>query len=494
MVAGINGAGLGVVMDVVYNHTTASGQGDRSVLDRVVPGYYHRLNADGTVATSTCCANTATERAMMGRLVRDSILTWAKDYKVDGFRFDLMGHMPKALLLAIRADLDALTVAKDGVDGKAIILYGEGWNFGEVQDDARFVQATQANMAGTGIATFDDRVRDGVRGGGPFDDNPTVQGFGSGLYTAPNGNTANGSRSAQLTRLKVLTDNVKLGLVGEMKSYRLRDRFGSLTTGELIPYNGKAGAGYTTNPSDQVAYVDAHDNETLFDALAFKLKTTTSMADRVRMQVLAQAIPELGQGIPFFLAGSDILRSKSTDKNSYNSGDWFNVLDWSLGTNGFGRGLPPQGDNRSRLSFATAILGKPSFQPTKADMTASFNRFRDYLRIRYSSPLFRLGAGSEVKKRVSFLYGKAAAPGVITMRIVDVGRGIANLDRKARSITVVFNASATTQKVTVAALRRSHVSLHPVLRASTDRVVRRSSARRGVLTVPARTVAVFVVC
>ncbi|MBT2381969.1 DUF3372 domain-containing protein, partial [Streptomyces sp. ISL-111] len=167
MVQGLNQAGLRTVMDVVYNHTVASGQDDKSVLDRIVPGYYQRLLEDGTVATSTCCANTAPENTMMGKLVVDSIVTWAKEYKVDGFRFDLMGHHPKENVLAVREALDGLTLAKDGVDGKKIILYGEGWNFGEIADDARFVQATQKNMAGTGIATFSDRARDAVRGGGP---------------------------------------------------------------------------------------------------------------------------------------------------------------------------------------------------------------------------------------------------------------------------------------------------------------------------------------
>ena len=104
---------------------------------------------------------------------------------MDGFRFDLMGHHPKANILAVRAALDKLTVARDGVDGKKILLYGEGWNFGEVANDARFVQATQANMAGTGIGTFNDRLRDAVRGGGPFDGNPRVQGFASGPVHRP---------------------------------------------------------------------------------------------------------------------------------------------------------------------------------------------------------------------------------------------------------------------------------------------------------------------
>lgn len=212
MVQGLAHAGLRTVMDVVYNHTVAAGQDDKSVLDRIVPGYYQRLLDDGGVATSTCCPGTAPEHAMMGKLVVDSIVTWARQYKVDGFRFDLMGHHPKANILAVRKALDALTPAKDGVDGKSIILYGEGWNFGEAADDARFVQATQRNMAGTGIATFSDRARDAVRGGGPFDEDPRVQGFASGLFTDPNGSPANGTPDEQRARLLHAQDLIKVGL------------------------------------------------------------------------------------------------------------------------------------------------------------------------------------------------------------------------------------------------------------------------------------------
>jgi pullulanase-type alpha-1,6-glucosidase len=146
MIKGLSDIGLRTVMDVVYNHTSGSGQSASSILDRVVPGYYHRLNASGGVETSTCCKNTATERMMMAKLNLDSVVTWAKDYKVDGFRFDLMGHQPKAQMEELRAALDALTIANDGVDGKKILLFGEGWNFGEVQSGARFPNAIQTAM------------------------------------------------------------------------------------------------------------------------------------------------------------------------------------------------------------------------------------------------------------------------------------------------------------------------------------------------------------
>src|SRR4029078_1959787 len=124
MLAALHCTGLRVVMDVVYNHTTASGQDEKSLLEQIVPGYYQRLNLDGQVETSTCCANTATEHAMMEKLMIDTVLTWAKQYKLDGFRFDLMGHQPKAAMVTLRERLDRLTVRRDGVDGRSIYLYG----------------------------------------------------------------------------------------------------------------------------------------------------------------------------------------------------------------------------------------------------------------------------------------------------------------------------------------------------------------------------------
>jgi len=165
MVQALNQTDLRVVMDVVYNHTNAAGQSERSVLDRVVPGYYHRLDVNGNVTSSTCCANTASEHTMMRKLMIDSVLTWATAYKIDGFRFDLMGHHMKTDMEELRSALDGLSLENDGVDGQSIYVYGEGWNFGEVADNARGVNATQGNLGGTDIGTFNDRIRDALRGG-----------------------------------------------------------------------------------------------------------------------------------------------------------------------------------------------------------------------------------------------------------------------------------------------------------------------------------------
>jgi pullulanase-type alpha-1,6-glucosidase len=478
MVAALNRDGLRVVMDVVYNHTSASGQADTSVLDRIVPGYYHRLLADGSVATSTCCANTAPENAMMGKLVVDSIVTWAREYKVDGFRFDLMGHHPKANILAVRAALDALTLEKDGVDGKKIILYGEGWNFGEIADDARFVQATQKNMAGTGIATFSDRARDAARGGGPFDEDPRVQGFASGLFTDPNGSPANGSVDEQRRRLLHAQDLIKVGLSGNIASYRFTDTRGRTVTGAEVDYNGSP-AGYAAAPGDALAYVDAHDNESLFDALAFKLPAGTSAGDRARMQVLAMATATLSQGPALSQAGTDLLRSKSLDRNSYDSGDWFNAIHWDCAEgNGFGRGLPPAADNRSKWSWARPLLA--TLRVGCDEITHTAAAYRDLLAIRKTEPVFSLATAAQVQERLSFpLSGPQETPGVITMRLGD--------------LVVVFNATPERQQQTLPAAAGTPYALHPIQADGADAVVTTSTydEATGTLSVPGRTVAVF---
>ncbi|MER5635090.1 pullulanase-type alpha-1,6-glucosidase [Streptomyces nitrosporeus] len=480
MVQGLNGAGLRTVMDVVYNHTVASGQDDKSVLDRIVPGYYQRLLEDGTVATSTCCANTAPENTMMGKLVVDSVVTWAKQYKVDGFRFDLMGHHPKANILAVREALDALTPKKDGVDGKNIILYGEGWNFGEIADDARFVQATQKNMAGTGIATFSDRARDAVRGGGPFDEDPRVQGFASGLYTDPNTSPANGTEAEQKARLLHYQDLIKVGLTGNLADYTFTDTRGRTVKGSAVDYNG-APAGYAAVPGDALAYADAHDNETLYDALAFKLPAGTPAADRARMQVVAMATATLAQGPSLSQAGTDLLRSKSLDRNSYDSGDWFNALHWDCRKgNGFGRGLPPAADNQDKWSYGKPLLSSAALTPGCAEITGASAAYQDLLTIRTTEKEFGLATTEQVQRNLSFpLSGTKETPGVITMRL--------------GGLVVVMNATPGTVTQRVADLAGERYTLHPVQAKGADRTVRKAAYDRasGGFTVPGRTVAVF---
>ena len=489
MVQALNQAGLRVVMDVVYNHTNAAGQDDRSVLDRIVPGYYHRLNADGRIETSTCCQNTATEHNMMRKLMVDSVLLWATAYKVDGFRFDLMGHHMVDDMLAVRDALDGLTVSDDGVDGEQIYIYGEGWNFGEVADNARGVNATQLNLPGTGIGTFNDRIRDSLRGGSPFG-GLQEQGFANGLYVDPNGITP-GTEEELRARALLFADRIRVALAGNLRDYEFIGASGEVVTGADVDYNGQP-SGYTLDPQEQIAYTDAHDNETIFDLTQMKAPAEADLATRIRMNNMALSVVGLSQGVPFFHAGSDILRSKAVDRDSYNSGDWFNQIDWSYGTSSWGIGLPVRDKNEDRWEIVAPMLADPALRPSTEDIMGAATHFREILQIRRSSPLFRLRTAQEIMERVEFHNtGADQIPGVIVMQLSD--RGDANLDPNYSMIVVVFNATPDEQSIELPQLAEVPLELHPVQAASSDPVVRAASADAGTLTVPAYTTAVFVV-
>ncbi len=506
MVQSLNTNGLRVVMDVVYNHTAASGQDAKSVLDRVVPGYYHRLNENtGAVETSTCCQNTATEHAMMEKLMIDSVITWATQYKVDAFRFDLMGHHMKANMVKLRQRLNALTIANSGVDGSKVYLYGEGWNFGDdVQNNKRGVQATQLNMPGTGIGTFNDRLRDAVRGGGPFDSGQDIQrqGFISGLSYDPN-SFAQGTAEEQRARLLLAQDQIKVGLAGNLRDYTFVDRTGKTVTGKDVDYNGSP-TGYAADPQETITYIEAHDNETLFDILQAKAPAATSIEDRVRMQNLGTSIVSLGQGIPFFQAGQDLLRSKSGDRNSYNSGDWFNKVDWTGATNNWGVGLPIMGENQNNWSVYQPLLANPALKPSETNIIAATAYFQEMLRIRKSSPLFRLGNADDINQRVHFLNaGPDQVEGLIVMSIMDgmpndatrpAQMRLQDLDPFYDQIVVVFNANDEAQTFQNDDASETRFRLHPYQVGSNDPVVRTAKydAATNTFTVPPRTTAVFV--
>ncbi|MER7729194.1 pullulanase-type alpha-1,6-glucosidase [Streptomyces sp. NPDC096323] len=490
MVQVLHKAGLRVVMDVVYNHTAAAGQDPSSVLDKIVPGYYHRLDTTGAVTRDSCCADTAPEYAMMNKLVVDSVTTWAKQYRIDGFRFDLMGLDPKQTMLDVKSSLARLTLRRDGVDGKHASLYGEGWDYGIVQGDARFEQATQRNMAGTGIGTFNDRLRDGVRGGGISEADPRRQGFGSGLFTDPNGADVNGTPQQQRAQLLNDMDLVKLGLAGNLADYTFTTSDGTRRPGARIDYNGNP-AGYTASPAEAVNYVEAHDNHTLYDAFAYKLPTDTAPDDRARAQALALATTTLSQSPSMAQGGTDLLRSKSLDHNSYDSGDWFNAIQWDCRKgNGFGRGLPLAESNSAQWPLAAPLLANPDLLPGCREINATGAQYRQFLEIKRSTPLFSLGTAKEIQRRLSFpLSGTATEiPGVITQHLDGHGLGT------YRSVTVIYNATDTTQQQQVKPLATTAQTLHPIQKDGTDATVKQSvfTPASGTFTVPARTVAVFV--
>jgi pullulanase len=488
MVQSLNQSGLRVVMDVVYNHTNASGQNPNSILDRLVPGYYHRLNADGVVLGESCCADTATEHAMMEKLMVDSVVQWAREYKVDGFRFDIMGFHLKSNMLKVRAALDALTPARDGVDGRSIYLYGEAWNFGVMANNGRGVNAIQLNMAGTGIGSFSDRIRDAVRGGGPFSPRRD-QGFATGLYVEPNG-TFGGSAADEKSALLRLSDLVRLGLAGNIASYPIVDASGVTKTGGEVDYFGMPGA-YGEQPEDTIQYIGVHDDPDWFDAMNLKLADSVPRADRVRMHRLGLDIVALSQGVPFFMAGDEILRSKSEDRNSYNSGDWFNRIDWTLKSNNWGSGLPPASGNQGDWPIIGPALADANLKPTANDIEGTYRHMLEMLVIRKTSKLFRLRSAEEIKKAVSFYnVGPTQTPGLIVERIANTDK----LCVGASQAVVLVNATPQLQAFTEASFMKQPLLLHPVQAFSQDPVVRSSrfDSRTGTFTIPPRTTSVFI--
>jgi pullulanase/glycogen debranching enzyme len=484
MVQALHEAGLRVTMDVVYNHTSQSQQGPLSVLDRIVPAYYYRLGASGNILNDSCCADTAQENAMMGKLMIDSVSLWARQYKVDSFRFDIMGFTPLDLLKRLQASVNQAA-------GRDIYLYGEAWNFGTVGNDARFVQARQANMFGTGIGSFNDRIRDAVRGGGCCDGGSaliTQQGFINGVWYDPNAQ-ASQSRDDALR----LADMVRVALSGTLRDYRFTDRFGSLRSNAQIDYFGQQ-AGFAANPSETINYVEAHDNQTLFDINAFRLPQATPLADRVRVQNLGAAIVLLSQGVPFIHAGQEILRSKSLDRDSYNAGDWFNRLDYSYASNNFGVGLPMAGPNQDNWGIMAPILRNPLIRPDTRAILSAKAAFEDLLAIRMDTSLFRLRTAQDVIERLKFHnVGPDQVPGAIVMSIDgnDPGK---YAGAQYKGVVVVFNVDKVAKTIAVPELKGRKLQLHRIQRNGADEVVKASSFApgSGVFSIPARTTAVFV--
>lgn len=491
MVQALNQSGLRVVMDVVYNHTNASGLSANSVLDKIVPGYYHRLNAEGIVERSTCCDNTASEHRMMEKLMIDSVLTWTTAYKVDGYRFDLMGHHMLANMTNLRAALDGLKVSETGIDGQQVYVYGEGWNFGEVANNARGRNATQLNIGGTGIGVFNDRMRDAVRGGGPFGA-LTEQGFATGLLLAPTQHEKRDPVSQQ-AKLNEYMDWIRLGLAGNLAEYTLTNAEGYQVPGRQIGYNGSQ-AGYTLDPQENIVYISAHDNETLWDIIQAKSPETWSLAERVRMHNLGMNMVMLSQGVPFFHAGDELLRSKSLDRNSYNSGDWFNRLDFGYQSNNWAVGLPPSGDNADKWDLIRPLLADPKLKAGPEDIQVSLANFETFLAIRKSSQLFRLQTAEQIQAHLSFLgMGKGQTPGVVAYWLRNDGAD--SLNDPYQHIVVVFNASAEGQVVVLDQAKGLSFVLHPALQNGADDVVKNAAFinATGAFNVPPRTTAVFVV-
>ena len=280
MIQALHKAGIGVIMDVVYNHTH---EGAKSAFNLTVPDYYYRINPDGSWSNGSGCGNdTASERKMFSKFMTDSVLYWAKEYHIDGFRFDLMGLHDVDTMNKIRLELDKLE------GGENLLMYGEAWNLNTSADSGTEL-ANQNNMCklDSRIAAFDDTFRDGVKGSTNGADKGYIQsGVGSG--------------------------KVKTGITAQADG--------------LI--------GWAKSPSQTVTYTSCHDNLTFWDKLVLsqkgaKAEYNTRYNDLLAMNKLSGALTLTSQGISFMLAGEEFCRTKNGDSNSYKSGVKTNQINWN---------------------------------------------------------------------------------------------------------------------------------------------------------------------
>jgi len=276
MVKALHDAGLGVVMDVVYNHVYKA---EEFCFNKIVPGYFSRISTDGIYSNGSCCGNdTASERSMVRKYIVDSVKYWADEYHIDGFRFDLVGLIDVQTIQAIIKTIHNTH--------PHVIFYGEGWHMNTQLTKEGCELATQSN-AGLlpGFSFFNDQLRDLMRGS-TFDS--TAPGFVSGEHSS-----------------KELLENCFMGAPG-----------------------------WATDPYQSVNYVSCHDNHTLFDRIALSAPEA-SFEELVKRNNLAAAFSILSLGVPFFQAGEEMLRTKPSkknrfDHNSYRSPDRVNALKWEV--------------------------------------------------------------------------------------------------------------------------------------------------------------------
>lgn len=366
MVQSLHKAGIRVVMDMVYNHTWKSYE---SNLNLAVPGYYYRQDQNGNFSNGSGCGNElASERFMVRKLIVDSVLYWAKEYHIDGFRFDLMGLHDIDTMKEIRRKLDEID--------KSIIIYGEGWTGGgtPLNKEDSAVKSNIVKFDNMQIAAFSDDTRDGVKGNV----------FDSGDRGFINGKPG-------------LEDTIKFCIVGATGQKGINY--------DKVVYSHWA---WANEPYQCINYISAHDNYTLWDKLALS-NSDASITQRINMNKLGAAIILTSQGIPFFQAGEEFLRTKKNDDgsfnhNSYNAGDKINSLEWD------------------RISKYKEVV----------------EYYKGLIKLRRKYRAFRMGSAEEIKANLIFLkYGESFYKrNVVAYKIVDnSGKNLCN------NIIVIFNGN-----------------------------------------------------
>ena len=294
MVNALHEAGIAVILDVVYNHTYDI---EHSNFQRTYPDYYYRKTADGQYSNGSGCGNeTASDQPMMRQFMIESVKYWYNEYRVDGFRFDLMGCHDIETMNAIRAELNNLD--------PSILVYGEGWSAGAcaLPNEKLGMKANIPQMPG--IAAFSDEMRDALRG--PFSDD-TVSGWLGRLNTHKPGQFAG----------DVEVESLKFGIVGGIQHPQVNMK--------KVNYSQKP---WALEPTQMLAYVSCHDDMCLVDRLKASIPKLKE-DELIRLDLLAQTAVFTSQGVPFMLSGEELLRTKQGVHNSFESPDSINRLDWS---------------------------------------------------------------------------------------------------------------------------------------------------------------------
>ncbi|MFY9243467.1 MAG: type I pullulanase [Polaribacter sp.] len=355
MVKAFHDAGIGVILDVVYNHT---GRTENSNFNLENPNYYYRFKEDGSYSDAAACGNeTASERKMMRKFMIESVKYWTEEYHLDGFRFDLMGIH----------DIETMNLLADKIKkiNPNALIYGEGWTAGDspLLEKSRALKKHTFQMPK--IAAFSDDIRDGIKGS-VFEDEST--GF------------VNGAKNTE--------ESIKFGIVGSIKHPQIDYK--------KVNYSDKA---WARQPWQAINYVSCHDNHTLFDKL--KISQPNASKEEIKaMHKLATAIVLTSQGTPFLHAGSEMMRTKFGEHNSYKSSDSINQIDWSL----------------------------------KFKNDDVFEYYQNLIKLRKEHPAFRIPTSKEVQKNLEFLKFEN---GLVSYQI----KNNANHD-SWKNILVIFNANS----------------------------------------------------
>lgn len=381
MVQALHKAGIRVVLDVVYNHVSDAAS---HAFERTVPGYFFRMKEDGSFADGSACGNeTASDRDMMRRYMTESVLWWINEYHIDGFRFDLMGIHDTQTMNTIRE-------AVDRVDS-TIFIYGEGWAATAPQYDASRLAMKANTWQMPGIAAFSDEMRDALRG--PFNDD-TKAGF---LGGEPD-----------------LKESIKFGVAGAISHPQINYK--------AVNYSDTC---WSAQPSQMISYISCHDDMCLRDRLSASIPGI-SEEELLRLDKLGQTVVFTSQGIPFIYAGEEIFRTKKGVRNSFNSPDSINAIDW-----------------RFKTEFADL-----------------FNYYKGLIALRKEHPAFRLGDADLVREHLEFL---DTPEGVIAYRLTGHAGGdpceeivvVVNSRKEAVKIVIPKTGYGSNQEKTAASRKKS---------------------------------------